>query len=41
MEQDSWKRDLERLTSRWETLSAELEDVKQKLTASLEIHCEN
>jgi len=32
-EQESWKRDLERLTSRWETLSAELEDVRQKLTA--------
>ena len=33
MEQESWKRDLERLTSRWESLSAELEEVKQKLTA--------
>jgi len=33
LEQESWKRDLERLTSRWESLSAELEEVKQKLTA--------
>ncbi len=32
-EQDGWKKDLARLTARWETLSAELEDVKQKLTA--------
>jgi ATP-binding cassette subfamily F protein 3 len=32
-EQQSWKRDLERLTSRWESLSAELEEVKQKLGA--------
>jgi ATP-binding cassette subfamily F protein 3 len=32
-EQDVWKRDLERLTARWETLSAELEGVKQKLGA--------
>lgn len=32
-EQEAWKRDLERLTARWESLSAELEDVKQKLTA--------
>src|SRR5215217_1026932 len=32
-EQESWKRDLERLTSRWESLSAELEEVKQKLNA--------
>jgi len=32
-EQDGWKRDLERLTARWEGLSAELEDVKQKLGA--------
>jgi ATP-binding cassette subfamily F protein 3 len=32
-EHDGWKKDLARLTARWETLSAELEDVKQKLTA--------
>jgi ATP-binding cassette subfamily F protein 3 len=32
-EQDGWKRDLERLTARWESLSAELEEVKHKLTA--------
>ncbi|MGQ0666687.1 MAG: ABC-F family ATP-binding cassette domain-containing protein [Nitrospiraceae bacterium] len=32
-EQDVWKRDLERLTARWESLSAELEEVKQKLGA--------
>ncbi|HXV67494.1 MAG TPA: ABC-F family ATP-binding cassette domain-containing protein [Nitrospira sp.] len=32
-EQDAWKRDLERLTARWESLSAELEEVKQKLVA--------
>jgi ATP-binding cassette subfamily F protein 3 len=32
-EQDVWKRDLERLTGRWESLSAELEEVKQKLGA--------
>ena len=30
-EQEQWKRDLERLTARWESLSAELEGVKQKL----------
>jgi len=30
-EQDGWKRDLERLTARWESQSAELEEVKQKL----------
>ena len=33
LEHDRWKKDLERLTARWETLSAELEDVKQKLAA--------
>ncbi len=33
LEHDGWKKDLARLTTRWETLSAELEDVKQKLTA--------
>ena len=32
-EQDAWKRDLERLTSRWESLSAEMEKVKQELGA--------
>lgn len=32
-EQDVWKRDLERLSARWESLSAELEEVKQKLGA--------
>ncbi len=32
-EQDVWKQDLERLTARWESLSAELEHVKQKLGA--------
>jgi ATP-binding cassette subfamily F protein 3 len=33
LEHEGWKTELARLTSRWETLSAELEDVKQKLTA--------
>jgi ATP-binding cassette subfamily F protein 3 len=33
LEHDGWKKDLERLTARWETLLAELEDVKQKLAA--------
>src|SRR2546427_7108181 len=33
LEHDGWKKDLARLTDRWETLSAELEDVKQKLSA--------
>ena len=33
LEHDGWKKDLVRLTARWETLSAELEDVKQKLAA--------
>jgi len=33
LEHDGWKKDLARLTTRWETLSAELEEVKQKLTA--------
>jgi ATP-binding cassette subfamily F protein 3 len=32
-EQEAWKRDLDRLTARWESLSAELEDVRQKLEA--------
>lgn len=30
-EQDGWKRELERLTARWESLSSELEGVRQKL----------
>lgn len=33
LEQQNWKQDLERLTARWESLSAELEEVKQKLGA--------
>ena len=33
LEHDEWKKELARLTARWETLSADLEDVKQKLTA--------
>jgi ATP-binding cassette subfamily F protein 3 len=32
-EQETWKQELERMTSRWESLSAELQDVKQKLEA--------
>lgn len=32
-EQEAWKRDLERLTARWESLSAELEEIKSKLAA--------
>jgi len=32
-EQESWKKELERLTARWESLSAELSEVKQKLEA--------
>ena len=32
-EQEDWKRGLERLTSRWESLSAELENVKQQLVS--------
>jgi ATP-binding cassette, subfamily F, member 3 len=32
-EQDMWKKELERLTARWESLSSELADVKQKLAA--------
>lgn len=32
-EQDVWKKDLERLTARWESLSSELAEVKQKLAA--------
>ena len=32
-EQETWKKELERLTARWESLSAELSEVKQKLEA--------
>jgi ATP-binding cassette subfamily F protein 3 len=32
-EQDTWKKELERLTARWESLSSDLAEVKQKLTA--------
>jgi len=32
-EQDAWKKELERLTARWESLSSELTEVKQKLAA--------
>jgi ATP-binding cassette subfamily F protein 3 len=32
-EHEIWKKDLERLTARWESLSAELTEVKQKLEA--------
>jgi ATP-binding cassette, subfamily F, member 3 len=32
-EQDIWKQELERLTARWESLSSELAEVKQKLAA--------
>jgi ATP-binding cassette subfamily F protein 3 len=32
-EQDTWKKELERLTARWESLSSELVEVKQKLAA--------
>ena len=32
-EQDTWKKELERLTARWESLSSELAEVKQKLAA--------
>jgi ATP-binding cassette subfamily F protein 3 len=32
-EQDTWKKELERLTARWESLSSDLADVKQKLAA--------
>lgn len=31
LEQDQWKKDLERMTARWESLSAELEEIRQKL----------
>ena len=33
LEQETWKKELERLTARWEALSAELLGVKQKLEA--------
>ncbi|HEY6972743.1 MAG TPA: ABC-F family ATP-binding cassette domain-containing protein [Nitrospiraceae bacterium] len=33
LEQETWKKELERLTSRWESLSAELVGIKQKLEA--------
>jgi ATP-binding cassette subfamily F protein 3 len=32
-EQEGWKQELDRMTSRWESLSAELQDVRQKLEA--------
>jgi ATP-binding cassette, subfamily F, member 3 len=32
VEQEQWKRELDRMTARWESLSGELEDVRQKLT---------
>ncbi len=31
LEQDQWKRELERMTARWESLSGELEEIRQKL----------
>jgi len=31
-EQDQWKKELERMTARWEWLSGELEEIRQKLT---------
>ncbi len=34
LEQESWKKELERMTARWESLTAELEGVKEKLAAS-------
>ncbi len=33
-EQETWKKELERLTGRWESLSSELAEVKQKLAAT-------
>ncbi|NOT21217.1 MAG: ABC-F family ATP-binding cassette domain-containing protein [Nitrospiraceae bacterium] len=33
LEHDGWKKELVRLTAKWETLSAELEEVKQRLAA--------
>jgi ATP-binding cassette subfamily F protein 3 len=32
-EQDNWKKDLERMTARWESLSSELAEVRQRLAA--------
>ena len=32
-EQEGWKKELERLTARWESLSDELQGVREKLTA--------
>ena len=34
LEQEAWKKELERLTARWESLSAELAGIKQKLEAT-------
>jgi ATP-binding cassette subfamily F protein 3 len=31
MEHDQWKRELDRMTARWEALSGELEEIRQKL----------
>ncbi|MBA2485399.1 MAG: ATP-binding cassette domain-containing protein [Nitrospira sp.] len=33
-EQENWKKELERLTARWESLSEELQGVREKLTAA-------
>jgi ATP-binding cassette subfamily F protein 3 len=33
-EQEGWKKELERLTARWESLSEELQEVREKLTAA-------
>jgi ATP-binding cassette, subfamily F, member 3 len=33
-EQESWKKEMERLTARWESLSEELQGVREKLTAA-------
>ena len=32
VEQEQWKKELDRMTARWESLSGELEEVRQKLT---------
>jgi ATP-binding cassette subfamily F protein 3 len=32
MEQEQWRKELDRMTARWESLSGELEGVRQKLT---------
>jgi ATP-binding cassette subfamily F protein 3 len=34
LEQEAWKKELGRLTARWESLSAELAGIKQKLEAT-------